>query len=314
MDAVAFSLKKFLPEQHIFAYGASRRMGRGSLTETKNPDPTASLFDQTATLVNAAAWLLETDFAIKSTSGDAQKKLEHRYKNITSMLKRVLPDVEDFKVGVEEGGTQATVLVKTPYAWVELKNLSLGYQTISAWIVDLAVRMYDRYPDSHDPLAEPAIVMVDEIDLHLHPQWQRRIIAELSQIFPQTQFIVTAHSPLIVQAADEANLILLKREGNSVTIYNRKDEDVIQGWRIDQILTSDLFGLQSARPPKYEVMLDRQQKLASKPTLTENDKKELRDIGENLSVIEPVPENKDQADIWESLKKANEILQTYRQS
>ncbi len=70
-----------------------------------------------------------------------------------------------------------------------------------AWVIDFASRMVDRYPDSPDPLAEPAVVLVDEIDLHLHPKWQRELIGFLTERFPNTQFIVTAHSPLIVQAA-----------------------------------------------------------------------------------------------------------------
>gem|GEM_PF-4408421 len=68
----------------------------------------------------------------------------------------------------------------------------------------------------------------------------------LSGIFKQTQFIVTAHSPLIVQSApEEANIVLLKRQGDHVIIHN--NEQLIKGWRIDQVLTSDLFDLPSAR-------------------------------------------------------------------
>src|SRR5207247_4303505 len=70
---------------------------------------------------------------------------------------------------------------------------------------DLASRLVERYPDSPDPLAEPAVVLVDEIDLHLHPQWQRKLMGFLSARFPSTQFIATAHSPLVVQAAAGAD-------------------------------------------------------------------------------------------------------------
>ena len=92
-----------------------------------------------------------------------------------------------------------------------------------AWVVDFAGRMIERYPDSPDPLAEPAVVLVDEIDLHLHPKWQRELIGFLTERFPNTQFIVTAHSPLIVQAAAGANIALLKREGDHVVIENHPE-------------------------------------------------------------------------------------------
>ena len=90
-------------------------------------------------------------------------------------------------------------------------------------------------------------MLVDEIDLHLHPKWQREVIGFLTERFPNTQFIVTAHSPLIVQAAAGANLAVLKREGDHVVIENHPE--TIRGWRIDQVLTSDLFDLPTARPP-----------------------------------------------------------------
>src|SRR5258708_13262756 len=108
------------------------------------------------------------------------------------------------------------------------------------WMVDLAARMFESYPDSNNPVAEPAIVLVDEIDLHLHPKWQRKIFEYLSDKFPQTQFIVTAHSPLVVQSAPiDANIVLLRKEGGHVVIDNEKTS--VQNCRLPQILTTHLF-------------------------------------------------------------------------
>ena len=68
------------------------------------------------------------------------------------------------------------VFFKTPYGDVRLHELSLGYKTLIAWMVDFANGLFDEYPESKDPLAEPAVCLVDEIDLHLHPKFQRTII------------------------------------------------------------------------------------------------------------------------------------------
>ena len=89
-----------------------------------------------------------------------------------------------------------------------------------AWMVDFASRMFDLYPESENPLAEPAVVLIDEIDLHLHPKWQRELLDYLSNLFPNTQFIVTTHSPLIVQSAvaRDANIVVCRREGDHVVI------------------------------------------------------------------------------------------------
>jgi hypothetical protein len=75
------------------------------------------------------------------------------------------------------------------------------------------------------------VCLVDEIDLHLHPRWQRDLITRLTALFPNTQFIATAHSPLVVQAAPDANVVVLKRQGDSVIIDNAPRS--VRKWRVD---------------------------------------------------------------------------------
>lgn len=194
---------------------------------------------------------------------------------------------------------------KTPYGWVHLSNLGYGYRTMISWIVDLASRLVEHYPDSPNPLAEPAVVLVDEIDLHLHPKWQRELIGFLTERFPNTQFIATAHSPLIVQSAGDANIALLKREGDHVVIEN--NPETIRGWRIDQILTSDLFGLETARPPEFERPLLRRKELLTKPKLTKSEQEELKRIDTELGHL-PTGESFEQAKTMKLIQQSLEIL------
>lgn len=293
----------------IYAYGASRKMGSGSLTETKNTDPVASLFSDDVTLINAEAWLLEMDFAVKSSEGEIKEFVQKRYNKVKDILKQLLPDVSEFRVKpITKTQLQPAIQVNTPYGWVDMKHLSLGYQALIAWMVDLASRLFDRYPDSDNPLAEPAIVLVDEIDLHLHPKWQRTIIQRLTDIFPQTQFIVTAHSPLIVQAASDANIVLLKREGDEVKIYNNQDENVTKGWRVDQLLTSDLFNLPSGYSAEYDAYLERREAILGKSKLSKADKEELKTIGEKLEELKISTYNKEDDEVMEILRKAAKAL------
>ena len=130
-----------------------------------------------------------------------------------NVLIKVLPDVSEIRItSRHEKERRPASNLRTPYGWVPLRQLGYGYRTMIAWIVDFASRMVERYPDSPDPLAEPAVVLVDEIDLHLHPKWQRDLIGFLTERFPNTQFIATAHSPLIVQAAGDANIALAQAQ------------------------------------------------------------------------------------------------------
>jgi predicted ATP-binding protein involved in virulence len=293
----------------IYAYGASRRMGSGALEENYNSDSATNLFSEEI-IINAVEWLLQAIFASQNSEGENQAYFENRYNKIKNMLIDLLPDVENIRTkAITKTHSKADIEFKTPYGWISLRDLSLGYQTLIAWMVDLAHRLFEHYPDSDNPLEQPAIVLVDEIDLHLHPKWQRVVINHLTDIFKQTQFIVTAHSPLIVQSAPEdANIVLLKRQGDQVIIDN--NEEIIKGWRIDQVLTSDLFDLPSARPYEYDNYLKRQQQILSKPELTLTDEQELEEIGKKLDELPIVTQNIDDNEAMEILRKAADIFKT----
>ncbi len=257
-----------------YGYGAGRTIGTSTLSESADKTDTClSLFDDRANLLNPEEWFLQLDYTTSKTKGDAQRPTLY-LERVKQALLAVLPEVEDIRVTTGEQFQQRLEL-KSPYGWIRLSDMSLGYQTLVVWLVDFASKLFLRYPDSDNPLAEPAVVLIDEIDLHLHPEWQRRLIGFLSETFPQTQFIATAHSPLVVQAAGDqaANVVLIQREGDHAVVRN--ETEVIQGWRIDQILTSELFGLETTRSPKTETLLQERVNLLSKTKLTSADKQRL---------------------------------------
>jgi predicted ATP-binding protein involved in virulence len=81
-----------------------------------------------------------------------------------------------------------------------IEQLSDGYKTMLGLVIDLSSRFAMANPHLDNPLEAEAIVMIDEIDLHLHPSWQKRVLQDLVTLFPNTQFIVTTHSPYIVES------------------------------------------------------------------------------------------------------------------
>jgi len=206
----------------IYAYGASRRMGSGSLEESYNPSHAASLFSENVSLINAVEWLLQADYAVKSTVEESKDYFKNRYEKVKNMLTELLPDVENIRAKpITKTQSKPTIEFKTPYGWINMRGL--GYQTLIAWMV-----------------------------------------------------VIVQSTPL------DANIVLLKREGDQVIIHNNKDEEVIKGWRIDQVLTSDLFELPSARPPEYDQYLKRQQEILSKQQITPVDEQELEEIGKKI--------------------------------
>ncbi|WP_157307170.1 AAA family ATPase [Chitinophaga tropicalis] len=290
----------------VFSYGANRTMSKTSLANDFIKMNSETLFFENRTLINAEEWLLQLDYAASKDSDVKQLAIRKR-EQVKSILIDLLPDIEDIKIlDPTKDQLKPSVAFKTSFGWLNLDQLSLGYKTMIAWVVDLAARMFIKYPDSENPLAEPAIVLVDEIDLHLHPKWQRNIFKYLSDRFPAAQFIVTAHSPLIVQAAPEdVNLVVLQKKGDTVVI----DQEVenVRRWRIDQILTSDLFGIDSARDTETAELLKERTVLLQRSPLSEKEKARLEELNEMAHSL-PTAANKEDIEAMDIIRKAAAYL------
>lgn len=267
-----------LNELVCYGYGAGRTIGNSTISETPEAvDTCVSLFNDRADLLNPEEWLLFADYRIKS---DKDPLTIQNFNLLKAALLKVMEEGEVTDMDVAPvllggGSPRQGVRFKTPYGWVRLRDMSLGYQTLVVWLTDFASKLFIRYPDSPNPLEEPAIVLIDEIDLHLHPEWQRKLIGFLSGIFKNTQFIATAHSPLVVQAAGDAgaNVVLLRREGDQTVVV--PDLPDVRRWRIEQILSSELFEDTSPLSPQTEADLKLRNELLLKKRPTAKDKAEL---------------------------------------
>jgi predicted ATP-binding protein involved in virulence len=288
-----------------YGYGANRKAGKTSLSETLSSDSMSSLFLDNDVLINAEEWLLKADYAVVR-SDPKNNIFKKRFELVKQTLQQLLPDINDIRISpATEQRSSPTAEFLTPYGWVPISSLGLGYRTVIAWIVDLSARMIDRYPDSENPLAEPAVVLVDEIDLHLHPKWQRTIMSFLTERFPNVQFIVTAHSPLVVQAARNANLVLLRREGDHVVIDN--NPEIIENWRVEQVLTS-VFELPSTLPADIEPLVQRRHTILAKSSLTKKDKQELKELEAKIGNL-PAAESAADIRAMDIIRKAAKLLE-----
>ena len=99
---------------------------------------------------------------------------------------------------------------------LEINQLSDGQRAVLALAADLARRMAQGNPHLNDPLASEAIVLIDEVELHLHPSWQQRILNDLRRTFPNTQFIVSTHSPQVLTTVEPEHIIELAREDGRI--------------------------------------------------------------------------------------------------
>jgi predicted ATP-binding protein involved in virulence len=115
---------------------------------------------------------------------------------LADALKRFVPNCENLRPSDEDSGGQVIDVRPTT---IEVAQLSDGERGTLALVLDLTRRLAQANPETTDPAAESeAVVLIDEIDLHLHPKWQRQIVRNLTAAFPRCQFIATTHSPQVI--------------------------------------------------------------------------------------------------------------------
>ena len=123
-------------------------------------------------------------------------------------------------------------------------QLSDGEKCLMAMVGDLARRMAIANPARENPLEGEGVVLIDEIDLHLHPKWQQMIIDRLLKIFPHCQFVVSTHSPHVINHVQPENIFMLEETPNGLSITNPNES---YGKTVERVL-EDLMGLETTRP------------------------------------------------------------------
>ena len=150
---------------------------------------THALSDRELRLGEIAAWM-------KVQQALSREQRRRVLQPFADAVRRFLPGYENLRVGGNDG---RSLLVDHDGATLPLRQLSDGERGILALVLDLARRLSQANPKLEDPLAKAeAVVLIDELELHLHPQWQRQIVHKLTTTFPRCQFIATTHSPQVI--------------------------------------------------------------------------------------------------------------------
>ena len=152
---------------------------------------------------------------------------DHNYKDkslecVRYAIEKMLGDFTDLKVK----RNPLRMTIKKGECEIVVDQLSDGEKCTLAMFGDLARRIALANPGLSNPLEGKGIVLIDEIELHMHPSWQRRVLSVLKSVFPNIQFIITTHSPQILGEVDDSyNLIYLKtsHDERSVEIIKRMD-------------------------------------------------------------------------------------------
>lgn len=241
----------------VRAYGATRLLPRKEKAKLSSRLPLhdiKNLFDPYARLTDADAWLGRTDVTSDEDFRDA-----------CITLKDLLAIDDDIK------RAKGRLIVDVGSGPVSLERLSSGYQASLA----LAIDLMRAIPNLYDKQQATGIVLVDEIDAHLHPRWKMDIVRRLRKAFPGIQFIATTHEPLCLRGLRKGEIAVIRRHENSISVL--RDLPSPQGLRVDQLLLSPFFGLDSTIDPDLDETLKLYYALLAKPedTLMPEQKEQL---------------------------------------
>jgi energy-coupling factor transporter ATP-binding protein EcfA2 len=229
-------------------YGAARRVerreqldfGARSSSSFIRAQRVKSLFEDAYSLIPLSAWL----------PGLKERK-PSQYRQVIKLVNQLVgQDRYGFQGEMDEG----EYLFERQGLKVPFPALYDGYRAYLGWIGDLLYHICETCPRGRKLTDNHGIVMVDEIDLHLHPQWQMQVLPMIAKALPHIQFIVTSHSPLIAGSLEWMNVLVMVPEPQQASKVLRIPER-IHGLDADQLLLTDLFGLRSTRAPSKEARL-----------------------------------------------------------
>ena len=237
-------------------YGPFRRVFGASSEATQimvSPSTArfATMFQEAASLSEADRWLRDLDHKKREGKPSQEKQLEI----LLEILKDDLMPKHLMVKRVDSDGLWLADRNGVELAWSEMSD---GYRAALALLTDIVRHLIYAYgvdgltgrdSDKRLFIKRSGVVLIDEIDAHLHPEWQREIGFWLKRHFPNIQFIVTSHSPIICQAADPNGLFVLPEPGSDAEPHALSEEDYrkVISSRPDTILLTPAFGLQNTR-------------------------------------------------------------------
>ena len=238
----------------LAAYGATRLLPDDTVRRDGSEPRTGSLFDPRFPLTHPGDWL----------SGLGVDQFDAVARGLHTILR--LEDDEEVRRDTQFGFT-----IGSRRGRFSLANLSDGYRTMAILALDMMNLFIERWGRLE---AAEGIVLIDEIGAHLHPRWQMKVVQTMRDTFPRVQFIATTHDPLCLRGLEDGEVVVLHRLGGRL-IVQQEGLPSVGGLTVDQLLTSEHFGLFSTLDPGMEDTFERYYELLASPQLSAAEEEDL---------------------------------------
>lgn len=180
-------------------------------------------------IVETVDKIIENDIRRRSS---AQTNLGRDIQNVARAIEQFVPEYSNLRINRTERGLSQMLVDKNGQEF-DIGQLSDGEKNLIALVGDIARRLTIGNPNSTDPLKKSGIVLIDELELHLHPKWQRLVAERITEVFPNCQFIVSSHSPQVISHIRPESIVVLKNEAGEITKHFVNDS---YGKNSDRIL------------------------------------------------------------------------------
>lgn len=234
------------PAFFVAGYGATRRVETGDYFESSARRSRGLRYGR-------VAGLFEDHLALRPMHSWFPRLDDRRRTEAIDIINAVLPDNVRFNGEYDED--EAQFLFAFDGQLTPFTSLSDGYKAFLGMAGDLVGHLADVCRDDKRIDDVDGIVLIDEIDLHLHPEWQRTVLPALAGAFPRIQFICTTHSPLVASTARKENVFVTDVDDAGLATIKQIEERVF-GQSAEQVLLSSYFGLATTRPQEFEVEAD----------------------------------------------------------
>lgn len=301
-DSKEASRKRLPVDRNVFLYGRYRRVPAADSPEKPRNLTDADYLDElashaakarTTTLTRTDNRLLQ-DLTCYLRGLYFGRSADSRLNTLWTRLNTELPKIDSnlSAIRMDSGGQHLIPRIIRNGVALELMELSDGYQAILVIVLDLMLRYAYLFFEG-DPLAGKALVGIDEIDLHLHPRWQRTVLPQLTALFPNTQFILTTHSPIVVQAAIDQGFTVLRLTETDGTVtaqrLSHRLMKALRGAEVGSLLFEEhLFGVESRFSVAFgeiEKRADALQAKVSGAEATEADYREFKTAVDKLEEL-----------------------------